>query len=516
MTRRAPRALALLLALAAAARADVVHLKDGGRIEGRVVAEEKGSITLETALGRMVIERARIRRIDKGPTAAEELAEREAKLGAEAGADAWFELAEFAGTKGLRRDRERLLDRALARDPDHEKANLAKGRVRHAGRWMTPEERDRAVQQEEAAAMAARGLVPHEGRWVTPEEREHLARGDVLVEGVWLSAADAKRAAGLEQVGGEWYAASEAQPRRWAAEFAREGPLDLALAVGPHVVTASTFGEPHARAMRDASEQGYAIAAAALRESQDDLAWIGGAKAFCLVVDGRDDFARFARYFTRQEKKVDARWAEGVAKVDGFYWWDPVGTSATFRGARHVDDTVAHTLHHLGHVLLNRHAYNWKSLPTWLDEGFASWLEQRVLGRNAISCIAARRYGSSGTRKEELVARDRWFDDAVKALREGRDRPFGPILKRDLSTIEPEEIGKAMLAVDWLVGQRQDGFLALLAALREQWPKGIVAPMSREASAAHAAAFAALGVPAEKLDAELRAAYAARDAASGK
>ncbi len=511
MSRRVAFVCGMVLALAVAsvARADTVHLRDGGKLEGKVVAEEKGSITIDTALGRMVIERSRISRIEKGLTAAEELAEREKAMKADASADAWFELAEFARAKALRRDRERLLDKALARDPQHEGANLARGRVRHEGQWMTPAERDAKVKADETAAMAARGLVPYSGRFVTPEEKEHLERGDVQIDGRWLSADDAQRARGLERVGSEWVVASEVLARRRAVDFGKEASLALTFDASDHFVVASAFGKAHAHALQEASEKSFALAAGALRESVTDLAWIGGHKALAVVVDTRDDFGLFARFFSRQEKKVDARWAEGAAKVDGFYWWDPTGTSATFRGARHVDDTVAHTVHHLGHVLLNRHGYNWKFLPTWLDEGFAAWTEHRVLGRNAISCISSRRYGAEGVRKEELLSRDRWFDDAVRAIKEGKDPPFGPILKRDLSTITAEEVAKSMVVVDWLSTQKQDGFLAMLAALREQWPKGQVPALGAEAAAAHAKAFAALGIPAERLDAALRESIAA-------
>jgi hypothetical protein len=139
-----------------------------------------------------------------------------------------------------------------------------------------------------------------------------------------------------------------------------------------------------------------------------------------------------------------------------------------------------------------------------------------VLGRNAISCIAARRYGSSGTRKEELVTRPSWYADAVKAVRAGKDPLFPPIVKKDLSTIEPEEVAKSMVVIDWLVRERQDGFLRMLKAFRDHWPKGVVSPMAPEVARAHEQAFAALGLPASLLDAELRKAIAAMPAAGGK
>lgn len=514
MRGAAARAIALaflVLAPCAALRADVVHLKDGGKVEGKIVAEDAKSVTLDTNLGRMPITRDRIAKIEKGPTAKEELAEREKALGKEATADAWFELAEFAGSKGLKRERERLIDVALKRDPQHAGANRARGRVLHEGRWMTPAERDALVKQAEAAAMTARGLVEWQGRWITPQEKAHLERGEVLVGGKWLSGDDAKRAQGLEKVGDEWVAASEALGRTRVAAFAKEASLSLALGVGDHVVCASPFGKEHLARLQDASERAYAESVGVLREKQDDLAWIGGSKALAMVVDTREDFGLFCRFFARHEEKVDARWADGVARVDGFYWWDPTGTSATLRGARHADDTIAHTVHQLGHVLLNRHRYNFRFLPTWLDEGYAAWLEHRVLGRNAISCVSTHReYGGGEVRKEELLSRASWFDDAVAAVAAGKGPPFAPILTRDLTTIEPDEVAKAMVVVDWMVTEKADAFAKLLTTLRDAWPKGPLVALGPEARAAHDKAFAAFGVPWQHVDVELKRAIAAR------
>jgi hypothetical protein len=276
-------------------------------------------------------------------------------------------------------------------------------------------------------------------------------------------------------------------------------------AVGDHVVVATTFGKEYDGKLRAACEKGYGLAAASLREKPEQLAWLGGAKVLAVVLPQRDDFAKFCHFFADDEKKVNQRWADGVAQADGFFWWDPSGTSATFRGSRGLDDTTAHTVHHLGHVLLNRHAYNFKFLPTWLDEGYAAWLEHATLGCNSISCISTRRYGVGLVRKDELMPRATWFDDMRKEVADGKDPAFWPILRKDLTTIEPEEVAKAMVVIDDWIARRPDDFLKLLASLRESWPKGVVAALSPEATAANRKAFEAFGTPAEKVDDELRA-----------
>ncbi len=503
--RRPPlrAALALDAALAAAARADVVHFKEGGTLEGKVVAEDDTTLTLETRFGRQAIAKSRIDHVEKKPTAEEELAAREAKL-SPGTPDEWFAVAEFAGKKGLKKERERLLDKVLALAPDHEGANVARGRVKHDGKWMTPAERDASLKQADDEAMRAKGLVPFEGRWVTPEEKDHLERGDVQYQGKWMRPDAAKAAQGLVKLGDGWIPGSEAVARSRVKEFSEANRLELAVECGEHVVTATAFGAAEAKELRDAAERAYAFAAESLGEG-GDVRWLGSQKVLALVVDTRDDFDRFARFFAAHEKTVTPRWADGVARADGFYWWDPIGTSATYRGPRSSDETASKTIHQLGHVLLNRHEYNWKFLPTWLDEGYAALTEYVVLGRNGTNCVSTEQYGQ--VRKGDLLQHD-WFAEAVQMILAGKDPPLNQILKRDLATITRDEVKKSMVVVKWLRDDHRPEFLKMLAALRKTWPKGPASAVTQEAITAHVAAFAALGMPPEQVDLEVRKACA--------
>jgi hypothetical protein len=502
----APRSLLVLLVLlgagAAVARADVVHLKEGGTLEGKVVAEDATTVTLDTRFGRQVLERSRIERIEKKPTAEEEIAEREAKL-KPGTPDEWFALAEFAGKKGLKRERERLLDKVLALDPDHEAANLAKGRVRYEGRWMTPAERDALVKAADEAAKRAKGLVEYEGRWVTPQEKEHLERGDVLQDGKWMSPDAAKAAQGLVKLGDAWVPAAEAAARARLDGFHRDAKLELTSEAGGHVVVASALGEAHAKALRDASEKAFTFAATVMGDP-DDVSWIGGQKALAVVVATRDDFESFVRFFAAHEPKVDKRWADGVARADGFYWWDPIATSATYRGPRSADETTSQTIHDLGHILLNRHQYNFKYLPTWLDEGFATLTEYEVLGRNFTCCVAPEKYATGAGKKGDLLPDVTWYDQALQAIVAKSDPPLVQIIRRDLATITRDEVMKSMVAVKWLCDERRDGLRRMVAALRKSWPKGAASAVTKEAIDAQTAAFAALGMPPEQVDVEVR------------
>jgi len=497
----------------ASARADVVHLKEGGTLEGKVVAEDATSVTLDTRFGRQTIERSRIDRIEKKPTSEEELAEREAKL-KPGTPDEWFALAEFAGRHGLKKERDRLLDKVLVLDPDHEGANLARGRVRHEGKWMTPAERDAKVKAADEAAKRAQGLVEYDGRWITAEEKEHLERGDVLFKGKWMSADAAKTAQGLIRVGDSWIPAAEAAARARVDGFCRENGLALEVAAGDHVVVASALGADHAKTLRDASEKAFAFTATVLGDP-DDVSWIGGQKALALVVATRDDFDHFVRFFAAHEPKVNKLWADSVARSDGFYWWDPIGTSATYRGPRSADETTSQTVHALGHVLLNRHQYNFKYLPTWLDEGFATLTEFEVLGCNFACCVTPEKYATGTGRKDDLLPNPHWYDDAVKAIVAKEDPPLVQVIRRDLATISRDEVKKSMVVVKWLCDERREGLCRLVAALRKSWPKGAASSVTKEAIEAETAAFAALGMTPEQVDAEVRR-YAATLKSAGK
>ncbi len=69
-----------LLLLAAPCRADVIHLKNGRSIEGRVVARTAREVRLKTAEGVVVLPTAVLREVSRQQTPEEELAERAAAI----------------------------------------------------------------------------------------------------------------------------------------------------------------------------------------------------------------------------------------------------------------------------------------------------------------------------------------------------------------------------------------------------------------------------------------------------
>lgn len=158
--RAAPRrgaALALLLCLLGAllapgdlhARPDesvVVVLKDGSELMGVLVKETEESVAIRTPFGVTTIERGKISEVRRGenPWVREFRArfERAKRLRK---AEAFSELGEWAGLKGLEAERERAHEEALLIDPEHEISRLALGHARVDGAWVDAVEVERLL-----------------------------------------------------------------------------------------------------------------------------------------------------------------------------------------------------------------------------------------------------------------------------------------------------------------------------------------------------------------------------------
>ncbi|RMG17734.1 MAG: DUF1570 domain-containing protein [Planctomycetota bacterium] len=160
--------LAAVLGALASARADVIHLVDGGKHRGTIIKETRRKVVIETAVGPVTVSRDDIVEIVREQDPRSEFLRRLKKLREKTpdDADAWFELGRWASERGLERDARRCHRRAVKLDAFHEGAHRALGHKLYQGRWYTPADYERV----------SRGLVRHDGRWVTPEEKARLER----------------------------------------------------------------------------------------------------------------------------------------------------------------------------------------------------------------------------------------------------------------------------------------------------------------------------------------------------
>ncbi len=148
-------------------RADVLELKNGGKIEGTLEdsgKDARSSYTIVTEGGaRLTISRSRVKRVIRTSPTDEEYNEL-AQKGADTVAAHW-QLAEWCRNRKQRDASRHHLERILEIDPEHAKARLRLGYQKVGSVWMTRDE-----------LMAARGLVLYSGKYRTRQHIELLDR----------------------------------------------------------------------------------------------------------------------------------------------------------------------------------------------------------------------------------------------------------------------------------------------------------------------------------------------------
>lgn len=151
-------ALALLL-LSSALLADVIHLKNGGRVEGTI--EDRGeTLIVTTRFGSVTLERSDVARIEQKETLRELYEQRRRSIDPK-DPDQLVKLGEWCREKGWAAQATKEWQAALKLDPEHQGAHTALGHVFYEGAWRTERE-----------IMELRGFVEVGGKWLTRREAE--------------------------------------------------------------------------------------------------------------------------------------------------------------------------------------------------------------------------------------------------------------------------------------------------------------------------------------------------------
>jgi hypothetical protein len=160
------------LCAAAWVLADVIHLKNGQTIEGRVgPGSREGMLQIEKSSGVIVeIPESEIVRRERRPAPADEFEERFKKV-PEGELEPLVELAVWARDKRLRAALRRVCQRILTIDPNHEMARQELGFVVFENVWIL-----------ESELRKKSGLVKFRDEWMTAEERDRRQRSETRRE----------------------------------------------------------------------------------------------------------------------------------------------------------------------------------------------------------------------------------------------------------------------------------------------------------------------------------------------
>ncbi len=481
--------------------ADYLVLKDGRRIEGKILAEDAKEVRIKTNVGEVAFARSEIVELKREKTRDEVYAER---LAACASAEDFYQLGLWCEEHKQKKRAEGVYEKALERDADHAGARAKLGFVRHADTWMTPAERDRRVAEELAAAKRAQGLVEHEGQWVTPEEAAKLQAGWVRVDGTWLPRDQALARQGLMEHKGELVPLERGLALCSAEEFAALAPRALNLHVGER---AALFGDlPPAELEHIALElvRTRAWFDGAYGLAGDAELFGGRLPEFYAFGRGAEDLYRASVAFAAgRSAHVPESWAGLVERGLGFLWFDPISMSSARQGPRGAKDLAGHCYHHMGHLMVERLGYDGRLLPPWYVEGVAALAEARTHAENYVFCRAslAPATGTQAGAVEETISERVMRDGAWRLslrgmLERGQEISFDRLAQLEFSQLQMADIAQAMSIVEWLE-ERPGALPRFHAELRKHAPPApervLRARPARKA--AHDAAFgAAMGL----------------------
>lgn len=163
-TRSVLALLAIVSGLLAAtpAQADRVWLKNGNYLEGEARELPDGQVAIVSTGGTLTIGGGSVARIERAETI-EQRVQAYFKQNPEATADALHALSRDCRDAGAETLARRVLERALAADPDHEATRQALGYRRHEDRWVTEKE-----------LHELRGEVWYRGQWMTADMQAQI------------------------------------------------------------------------------------------------------------------------------------------------------------------------------------------------------------------------------------------------------------------------------------------------------------------------------------------------------
>lgn len=131
MRRVALLIFVLAFGVTCVAYAEVLILKNGDKIEGKVIEETDEYVKLDTKYGVLKVQKSDIEKREKGDPTIEEYNKKKAEL-----AEKHFELAMWCKEKGLKEEMKKELESVITLNPDHEGARAELGYIRKDGAWV--------------------------------------------------------------------------------------------------------------------------------------------------------------------------------------------------------------------------------------------------------------------------------------------------------------------------------------------------------------------------------------------
>jgi hypothetical protein len=446
---KAAYALVLLAPLCGVARADVVHLKDGKKVEGKILKDTPAGIELETKFGKIMIERITIDHIETKRLPAEEFKFRLREAGNDE--DKLWEVAEYAKAQRLKEEYETALLRIVDANPKHKDANLALGRVYFRGEWYPPEVAERLKAEYEQEMIAA-GKVFYDGEWRTPEA--------------------AKRMQGYEQYEGEWVLIPELYKKKSAKLAPQLLGVELLSFESAHYQLRMPSDDDMADELLKLLERQYDDFMATFKLNPVEQKIMVAYPIVVYVLPTADIVPKFieAGGYMDQIYNPPKGFGEKVEGEEVFPLYFPRPLIVLSFGRHLVGGSTSLSLRgfltmYNANVLLHRFTRNHR-IPGWVDAGYTAWGEAKYNEYRTLTVID----------KDESVPWDDTFNNYERWYKYMSDAEFRAKLpsiavlrEKRAEVLTTEESVKSYFLVAWLMKTRPDAFVEYARGAYEQY-----------------------------------------------
>gem|GEM_PF-3408060 len=194
--------------------ADVIHLKDGRKVEGVIVTKDGDKVSIKTKFGIVEFPMTDVLKIEEKKTVDQLYKEKLANANPRDTGEL-MELAEWCSENKLISKAKKHLKQIISLDTNHEVAREKLGYVKYEGKWVTKRTLDKLKREAEIAAKKDAGLVEYKGEWLPKEDVEKLKEGFVKYKDKWVTQIQKERLEkNLVEYEGEWLPAEDVEKRK--------------------------------------------------------------------------------------------------------------------------------------------------------------------------------------------------------------------------------------------------------------------------------------------------------------
>lgn len=257
------------------------------------------------------------------------------------------------------------------------------------------------------------------------------------------------------------------------AEIAKGVSSKLVPYESEHFIWALCMAPARARPMIAGAEKAYDEVARVFGVEEMGELW-GRRKALMVACKNKVQYRRLVEFYA--EKYAGPYLWEGFGRYVARrpYWPQPVPRVTGMMHLKPADmkDLQQTAVHLVGHLGIMRYKFHNNHIPPWLEEGFACWLEAKIMGNNNRFCFTG---GYGDVAKEiDKFTNIKWLAwkkrVKLRSMR-GLDKTMENLIPLRLNQLTADDIGKAWSVVDFMISRENGRFARFVELMKAGWPK---------------------------------------------